>query len=78
MGVAAVKLEEVTVTTGNKTTPTAVITVDYAGEKKIAAAYGAGVIDAVAKAMTKVYGAPLKLEAASCTDETKLFARFRP
>lgn len=61
MGVAAVKLEEVTVTTGNKTTPTAVITVDYAGEKKIAAAYGAGVIDAVAKAMNKVYGAPLKL-----------------
>ncbi len=61
MGEPAVKLEEVTVTTGNRTTPTAVITVDYGGEKKIAASYGAGVIDAVSKAMIQVYGSPLRL-----------------
>jgi 2-isopropylmalate synthase len=61
MGAPSVKLEEVTVTTGNRTTPTAVISVDYGGERKIAASYGAGVIDAVAKAMNQVYGSPLKL-----------------
>lgn len=57
-----VKLEEITVMTGNKTTPTAVITVDYAGTKRTAAAYGAGVLDAVAKAINNIHESPLKLE----------------
>jgi hypothetical protein len=57
-----VKLEEITVMTGNKTTPTAVITVDYDGTKRTAAAYGAGVLDAVAKAINNIHESPLKLE----------------
>ena len=56
-----VKLEEITVMTGNKTTPTAVITVDYNGEKRTAAAYGAGVLDGVSKAIVNIYGQPLNL-----------------
>jgi len=56
-----VKLEELTVMTGNKTTPTAVITVDYNGEKRTAAAFGAGVLDGVSKAIKNIYGHPLNL-----------------
>ena len=56
-----VQLEELTVMTGNKTTPTAVITVDYNGEKRTAAAFGAGVLDGVSKAIKNIYGQPLNL-----------------
>jgi len=58
----AIVLNEVTVMTGNKTTPTAVITVEYNGVKKTAASYGAGVLDSVANAMRNIYDSPLKLQ----------------
>lgn len=57
-----VSLKELTVMTGNKTTPTAVITVDYMGEKKTQAAYGTGALDAVADAMRRISSQPFKLE----------------
>ncbi|MHC1605070.1 MAG: 2-isopropylmalate synthase [Candidatus Methanofastidiosia archaeon] len=58
----AVVLKEISLMTGNRITPTAVITVDYHGVRKTASAHGVGAIDAVAKAIKTIFESPLNLK----------------
>ncbi len=57
----AVNLEEVTVITGNKITPTAVINAEVMGEKKVTSAIGVGPVDASLKAVTELLGRKIKI-----------------
>ncbi len=57
----AVNLEEVTVITGNKITPTAVINAEVMGEKKVTSAIGVGPVDASLKAVTELLGKRIKI-----------------
>ncbi|MCS7130626.1 MAG: 2-isopropylmalate synthase [Archaeoglobaceae archaeon] len=51
-----VSVDEITVITGNKITPTAVINAEVFGEKKVASAIGVGPVDASLKAVTQLVG----------------------
>ncbi len=57
----AVNLEEVTVITGNKITPTAVINAEVMGEKKVTSAIGVGPVDASLKAVTELLGKRIRI-----------------
>ncbi len=57
----AVNLEEVTVITGNKITPTAVINAEVMGKKKVTSAIGVGPVDASLKAVTELLGKKIRI-----------------
>ncbi len=57
-----INLEEFSVTTGNKMTPTASVKLQVKGKNKIAAGVGVGPIDAVSNAIWNVVGSALRLE----------------
>ncbi len=57
----AVNLEEVTVITGNKITPTAVINAEVMGNRKVTSAIGVGPVDASLKAVTELLGKKIKI-----------------
>ncbi len=57
----AVNLEEVTVITGNKITPTAVINAEVMGERKVTSAIGVGPVDASLKAVTELLGRKIRI-----------------
>jgi 2-isopropylmalate synthase len=57
----AVQVDEVTVITGNKITPTAVINANVMGEKKVTSAIGVGPVDASLKAVTELLGRRIKI-----------------
>ncbi len=57
----AVNLEEVTVITGNKITPTAVINAEVMGKRKVTSAIGVGPVDASLKAVTELLGRKIKI-----------------
>ncbi len=57
----AVNIEEVTVITGNKITPTAVINAEVMGKKKVTSAIGVGPVDASLKAVTELLGKKIKI-----------------
>ncbi len=57
----AVNIEEVTVITGNKITPTAVINAEVMGRKKVTSAIGVGPVDASLKAVTELLGKKIKI-----------------
>ncbi len=57
----AVNIDEVTVITGNKITPTAVINAEVMGKKKVTSAIGVGPVDASLKAVTELLGRKIKI-----------------
>lgn len=57
----AILVDEVTVLTGNKITPTAVINAEVFGEKKVTSAIGVGPVDASLKAVTSLLGKSVKI-----------------
>ena len=57
----AISIEEVTVLTGNKITPTAVINAEVEGERKVTSAIGVGPVDATFKAVTELLGRKIKI-----------------
>ncbi len=57
----AVNVEEVTVITGNKITPTAVINAEVMGKKKVTSAIGVGPVDASLKAVTELLGKKIRI-----------------
>lgn len=57
----AILVDEVTVLTGNKITPTAVINADVHGEKKVTSAIGVGPVDAALKAVTELAGKNVRI-----------------
>ena len=57
-----VVLDEVKVETGNKTTPTATVTLTINGEKKVGKGQGVGPVDAVSKAVSKMIGPGITLK----------------
>lgn len=57
-----VVLDEVKVETGNKTTPTATVTLVINGEKKIGKGQGVGPVDAVSKAVSNIIGPGVTLK----------------
>ncbi|MDI9646475.1 MAG: 2-isopropylmalate synthase [Archaeoglobales archaeon] len=57
----AIKVEEVTVITGNRITPTAVINALVNGERKVTSAIGVGPVDASLKAVTALVGEAMKI-----------------
>ncbi|MDK2875985.1 MAG: 2-isopropylmalate synthase [Archaeoglobaceae archaeon] len=52
----AISVDEITVITGNKITPTAVVNAEVLGEKKVASAIGVGPVDASLKAVMQLVG----------------------
>jgi 2-isopropylmalate synthase len=54
-------VDEVTVLTGNRITPTAVINAEIVGEKKVKSAIGVGPVDAALKAVTELVGRKIKI-----------------
>jgi 2-isopropylmalate synthase len=56
-----INVDEVTVLTGNKITPTAVITAEVMGEKKVTSAIGVGPVDATFKAVTELLGRKVRI-----------------
>ena len=56
-----ISVDEVTVLTGNKITPTAVITAEVMGEKKVTSAIGVGPVDATFKAVTELLGRKVRI-----------------
>ncbi len=56
-----INIEEVTVLTGNKITPTAVINAEIEGKKKVISAIGVGPVDATFKAVTELLGKKIKI-----------------
>ncbi len=56
-----INIEEVTVLTGNKITPTAVINAEIMGEKKVTSAVGVGPVDATLKAVIELLGRRIKI-----------------
>ncbi len=57
----AVNIDEVTVITGNKITPTAVINAEVMGKKKVTSAIGVGPVDASLKAVTELLGKKIRI-----------------
>jgi len=57
----AILVDEVTVLTGNKITPTAVINANVLGEKKVTSAIGVGPVDAALKAVTELAGKKVRI-----------------
>lgn len=57
----AIKVDEVTVITGNKITPTAVINAIVNGERKVTSAIGVGPVDASLKAVESLVGKSIKI-----------------
>jgi len=57
----AIILNEATVITGNKVTPTAVINAEVFGEKKVTSSVGVGPVDASLKAVAELVGRSIKI-----------------
>ncbi len=57
----AIIVDEVTVLTGNKITPTAVLNAEVFGERKVTSAIGVGPVDASLKAVTGLVGESIKI-----------------
>ncbi len=57
----AIVVDEVTVLTGNKITPTAVLNAEVFGERKVTSAIGVGPVDASLKAVTSLLGESIKI-----------------
>ncbi|MEM4291261.1 MAG: 2-isopropylmalate synthase [Archaeoglobaceae archaeon] len=57
----AVEVEEITVITGNKVTPTAVVNATVFGDKKVASAIGVGPVDASLKAVLQLVGGKMQI-----------------
>ncbi|MEM3699118.1 MAG: alpha-isopropylmalate synthase regulatory domain-containing protein, partial [Archaeoglobaceae archaeon] len=57
----AVEVEEITVITGNKVTPTAVVNAKVFGDKKVASAIGVGPVDASLKAVLQLVGGKMQI-----------------
>ncbi len=57
----AILIDEATIITGNKITPTAVITAEVNGEKKVTSAIGVGPVDAAIKAVADLVGSNMKI-----------------
>jgi len=57
----AIVVDEVTVLTGNRITPTAVLNAEIFGEKKITSAIGVGPVDAALKAVTELLGKTIRI-----------------
>jgi 2-isopropylmalate synthase len=57
----AIHVDEITVLTGNKITPTAVLNAEVMGEKKVMSAIGVGPVDASIKAVTSLVGESIKI-----------------
>ena len=57
----AIIIDEVTVLTGNKITPTAVLNAEVFGDKKITSAIGVGPVDASLKAVTGLIGESIRI-----------------
>ncbi len=57
----AIHVDEITVLTGNKITPTAVLNAEVMGEKKVTSAIGVGPVDASLKAVTGLVGKSIKI-----------------
>jgi 2-isopropylmalate synthase len=57
----AIIVDEVTVLTGNKITPTAVLNAEIFGEKRVTSAIGVGPVDASLKAVTGLVGKSIKI-----------------
>ncbi len=55
-------LEELSVLSGNKLTPTAVVRINEDGKEKISSAYGIGVLDAATNAIRKIFGPDVKFK----------------
>ena len=58
----AILVDEVTVLTGNKITPTAVINAEIEGKKKVTSAIGVGPVDAALKAVKELAGESMKIK----------------
>ncbi|WP_048090815.1 2-isopropylmalate synthase [Geoglobus acetivorans] len=56
-----IQLDEATVITGNRITPTAVINADVNGEKKITSAIGVGPVDAALRAVAELVGKQIRI-----------------
>ncbi len=57
----AILVDEVTVLTGNKITPTAVLNAEVFGERRVTSAIGVGPVDASLKAVTGLVGESIKI-----------------
>uniref|UniRef100_A0A7J2TJH4 2-isopropylmalate synthase n=1 Tax=Archaeoglobus fulgidus TaxID=2234 RepID=A0A7J2TJH4_ARCFL len=57
----AIEVDEITVITGNKITPTAVVNARVFGEKKVASAIGVGPVDASLKAVLQLSGGKMQI-----------------
>lgn len=57
----AIEVDEITVITGNKVTPTAVVNAKVFGEKKVASAIGVGPVDASLKAVLQLVGGKMQI-----------------
>ncbi|MEM1578130.1 MAG: 2-isopropylmalate synthase [Archaeoglobaceae archaeon] len=57
----AVVVDEITVITGNRVTPTAVVNAQVSGEKKVASAIGVGPVDASLKAVLQLVGGRMQI-----------------
>ncbi|MEM0315400.1 MAG: 2-isopropylmalate synthase [Archaeoglobaceae archaeon] len=57
----AVEVEEITVITGNKVTPTAVVNAKVFGDKRVASAIGVGPVDASLKAVLQLVGGKMQI-----------------
>lgn len=57
----AVEVDEITVITGNKITPTAVVNAKVFGEKRVASAIGVGPVDASLKAVLQLVGGKIQI-----------------
>lgn len=57
----AIEVDELTVITGNKVTPTAVVNAKIFGEKKVASAIGVGPVDASLKAVLQLVGGKMQI-----------------
>ncbi len=57
----AIVVDEVTVLTGNKITPTAVLNAEVFGKRKVTSAIGVGPVDASLKAVTSLVGESIKI-----------------
>ncbi|RLI78551.1 2-isopropylmalate synthase [Archaeoglobales archaeon] len=57
----AILVDEITVLTGNKITPTAVVNAKVSDEKKVTSAIGVGPVDAALKAVTNLVGEKIRI-----------------
>jgi len=57
-----IKIEEISVITGNKITPTATVKLDINNQKKIGAGTGVGPVDAASNAIKSIIGPSIKLK----------------